>query len=239
MGGGLGAVPHQAQLLEAFVPEEELLPLAQAVCRVFARLGEKKNRARARLKFLVAKLGIEEFRRLVLEERAILPEDPRWTAYLNTSTALTTSPHALVVPSGQLPTLRVSGLVRDQCLCAAATWLCRGHRLPPSGDITSQQMRARGHRPALQRRAARTTVAQNIVLRWISQADLRRSTRTLSRQNWDRVGLRPWRISPPARGRIPVSWASPPPGVGSRTAPAHHRAQWCARRLRQTPEREN
>src|SRR5216683_3295744 len=83
VGGGLGAVPHQAQLLEAFVPAEELLPLAQAVCRVFARLGEKKNRARARLKFLIAKLGIEEFRRLVLEERAILPEDTRWTAYLN------------------------------------------------------------------------------------------------------------------------------------------------------------
>jgi len=51
VGGGLGAVPHQAQLFDAFVPEDELLPLAQAVCRVFARLGEKKNRARARLKF--------------------------------------------------------------------------------------------------------------------------------------------------------------------------------------------
>ena len=74
IGGGLGSVPYQAQLFEAFVPAEELLPLAQAICRVFARLGEKRNRARARLKFLVAKLGIEEFRRLVLEERAILPD---------------------------------------------------------------------------------------------------------------------------------------------------------------------
>ena len=56
-----------------FLPEEELLPLAQAICRVFARLGEKQNRARARIKFLVKKLGIEEFKRLVLEERAKLP----------------------------------------------------------------------------------------------------------------------------------------------------------------------
>ena len=39
------------------------LPLAQAVCRVFARLGERKNRARARLKFVVQKLGIDEFRK--------------------------------------------------------------------------------------------------------------------------------------------------------------------------------
>ena len=50
--------------------------------RVFARLGEKRNRDRARLKFLVAKLGIDEFRRLVLEERAQLPSDARWTSYL-------------------------------------------------------------------------------------------------------------------------------------------------------------
>lgn len=42
VGGGLGAVPHQAKLLDEFVPEEELLPLCRAVSRVFARLGEKK-----------------------------------------------------------------------------------------------------------------------------------------------------------------------------------------------------
>src|SRR4026209_876341 len=83
IGGGLGSVPHQAKLFDAFLPEEELLPTAQAISRVFARLGEKKNRNRARIKFLVAQLGIEEFRRLVLEERATLQPDPRWTAYLS------------------------------------------------------------------------------------------------------------------------------------------------------------
>ena len=82
VGGGLGAVPHQAKLFDAFLPEAELLPVAQAIARVFARLGEKRNRARARIKFLVSQLGIEEFRRLVLEERAKLPHDDRWTAYL-------------------------------------------------------------------------------------------------------------------------------------------------------------
>jgi sulfite reductase (ferredoxin) len=50
--------------------------------RVFARLGEKKNRNTARLKFLVTRLGMEEFKRLVLAERAILTHDPAWTAYL-------------------------------------------------------------------------------------------------------------------------------------------------------------
>src|SRR5204863_5992435 len=82
VGGGLGTVPHQAKLFDEFLPEEELLPMAQAISRVFARLGEKKNRNRARIKFLVSQLGIEEFRRLVLEERKILPHDPAWTEYL-------------------------------------------------------------------------------------------------------------------------------------------------------------
>ena len=59
VGGGLGAVPHQAKVFDDFIDEEELLPIAQAIGRVFARLGEKKNRARARIKFLVAKLGID------------------------------------------------------------------------------------------------------------------------------------------------------------------------------------
>jgi sulfite reductase (ferredoxin) len=39
VGGGLGAVPYQAKLFYEFVTEEELLPTAQAICRVFARLG--------------------------------------------------------------------------------------------------------------------------------------------------------------------------------------------------------
>jgi len=79
VGGGLGAVPHEAKLLDEFVPEEELLPLTQAIARVFAREGEKKNRARARIKFLVAKWGIEKFREEVLKEKETMPHDPRWT----------------------------------------------------------------------------------------------------------------------------------------------------------------
>ncbi|MDZ4803195.1 MAG: nitrite/sulfite reductase, partial [Bryobacteraceae bacterium] len=82
VGGGLGTVPQQAKLLSDFVPEEELLPLAQAICRVFARLGEKKNRNTARLKFVISKIGIDEFRRIVLAEREILAADERWTNWI-------------------------------------------------------------------------------------------------------------------------------------------------------------
>src|SRR3989442_6399916 len=102
VGGGLGAVPQQAKLFDAFVPEEELLPLTQAIARVFARLGEKKNRAAARIKFLVQDLGIEKFRELVREERKTLPPDPRWTEYLNDAEEFKETP---LKPGGERPLL--------------------------------------------------------------------------------------------------------------------------------------
>src|SRR3954468_24934026 len=82
VGGGLGSVPQTAQLFDDFLPPEELLLMCQAVSRVFARLGERANRARARLKFVVKKLGLEEFKKVVLEERAKLRPDPRRDAFL-------------------------------------------------------------------------------------------------------------------------------------------------------------
>ena len=75
-------MPYMAKPFDAFVPVEEILPLVQAIARVFARLGEKKNRARARIKFLVQDLGIEKFTELVREERKVLPHDPRWVEYI-------------------------------------------------------------------------------------------------------------------------------------------------------------
>ena len=72
----------------------------QAVARVFARHGEKKNRAAARIKFLVDKWGIEKFREAVAEERAKLRPDPRWTAFLDDALAEHETP--LKAP-GQMP----------------------------------------------------------------------------------------------------------------------------------------
>src|ERR1700687_4602771 len=102
VGGGLGAVPYQAKRFDSFVPPEELLPLAQAISRVFARLGEKKNRSRARIKFLVQDLGIEEFKELVLEERKSLPHDSRWTEYIEAAEKFQEIP---LRPGGQAPLL--------------------------------------------------------------------------------------------------------------------------------------
>jgi sulfite reductase (ferredoxin) len=74
---GRGAASGESCSMNLFA-EEDLLPLARAMGRVFARLGEKRNRNKARVKFLVQKLGIEEFRKIVWEEFKTMPEDPSW-----------------------------------------------------------------------------------------------------------------------------------------------------------------
>ena len=176
VGGGLGSLPHQAKLYSEFIPADQMLPLAQAISRVFARLGEKKNRAKARMKFLIAKQGIDEFKRLVEEERERLPADPRWESELQLA----------------LEQLRDQPLKPPSRLDAAgsqtpqfAEWLelnvhpqrQDGYSMVeiylPLGDITSLQARqlADVSRKYV-RDTLRTTVDQNLLLQWVSNGDL-------------------------------------------------------------------
>lgn len=72
VGGGLGAAPMSAELLEPFTPEEDLLPTLLAIIRLFDRYGNRKVLTQARLKFLVKKWGIAAFREAVREERRVV-----------------------------------------------------------------------------------------------------------------------------------------------------------------------
>src|SRR6202790_5327392 len=173
VGGGLGAVPYQAKLFDTFVPPEELLPLAQAIARVFAARGEKKNRSRARIKFLIQDLGIEKFKELVLEERKILPADPRWTEFVKDAEQFHETP---LRPGGKAPLLGTEAFQR---------WVKTNIRRQkqegyvvvtvalPLGDITANQLRALADiARRFTKETIRTTVEQNIVLRCVSQSAL-------------------------------------------------------------------
>ena len=174
VGGGLGAVPHQAKVFDEFVPEEELLPISQAIAKVFTRLGERKNRNKARMKFVVAKLGVDEFRRLVLEEREQLRHDPAWTAHLDKLDAYDETP---LKPPSQL-----NGASKPEGFEQWHASNVRTQRQPgytvvnitlPLGDITADQARAlAGISRKYVKDTIRTTVEQNLVLRWVSLSDL-------------------------------------------------------------------
>src|SRR6478752_8219354 len=173
VGGGLGSVPYPAALVSDFVSEEELLPMCQAVARVFARLGERENRSKARIKFLVKKLGLEEFKRLVFEERSKLRTDERWTAFLADLHSTDESP------------LKPASELSGQQSAAFSAWAATnvepqaqaGYSTAkvnlPLGDFSPLQGRAIAE---LMRRytgdTLRTTVDQNLMFRWVPNGDL-------------------------------------------------------------------
>ncbi len=174
VGGGLGPVPYNAKLLFENHPLEEMLPVTQAVARVYGRLGEKKIRGMARIKFLVAKLGIDEFRKLVVEERKILPPDSRWTSliedYLEEAEKPTQKPSELKdgsYPKGFVEWKKTNAYQQMQPGYTTV------YIKVPLGDLTSTQLRGLAD---LSRKydkdTVRTSVEQNILFRWISNADL-------------------------------------------------------------------
>nr|WP_270087027.1 HEPN domain-containing protein [Sphingobacterium sp. SYP-B4668] len=69
LGGGLGSQPFLASVTEEFLPEDELIPYIEASLRVFDRHGERNNRNKARFKYLIQKLGLEEVLQLIEAEK--------------------------------------------------------------------------------------------------------------------------------------------------------------------------
>ena len=69
LGGSLGAQPYLADAVYEFLHEDEIIPYIETVLRVFDRYGERTNRNKARFKFLIQKIGLDEVLRLIEEER--------------------------------------------------------------------------------------------------------------------------------------------------------------------------
>jgi sulfite reductase (ferredoxin) len=177
VGGGLGSVPQNAKLFDEFLPEEEMLSMAQAVCRIYGRYGEKKDRGRARIKFLIKDWGIDKFKEEVLKERKILKSDPRWTAYLESTRKQYETP--LKGPS-KLDMSDKSDLSEEFRRWHQTNIYHQkqeGYKTVtvalPLGDITGDQLRKLAD---IVRKythdTIRTTVEQNFVIRWVSEADL-------------------------------------------------------------------
>ena len=89
LGGGLGAQPFLAQTAFEFLTENKVIPFIEAALRVFDRHGERISRHKARLKFLINKIGLAEFLNLVDEEsKAVIHKE--YT--INRNIPLTTVP---------------------------------------------------------------------------------------------------------------------------------------------------
>jgi sulfite reductase (ferredoxin) len=173
------------------VPEEELVRIVEAVVRVFDRLGERKNRNKARIKFLVARVGIGELRRLVREELKAMPPVESGL-YRSPDFALEEKPTHRPATHGANGRAPTEGFEAWRATNAgpqkqAGYYLVRVTL--PLGDITVEQMRALA---GVARRyaggRARATVGQNIVLRWVHEVDLPALHADLAKAGLDEAG---------------------------------------------------
>jgi sulfite reductase beta subunit-like hemoprotein len=177
VAGGLGSSPEIAHLWREFLPEKQLLAACDAVVNVFFRDGERKNRKKNRLKFLLRKIGEAEFIRRIDEELAkVLAEKGDALAAELEELAkgfVEAAPPALEPGGDALGDLAFSRWKRTNTLAQKQ----EGYRTVtvklPLGDITSEQMHALAD---IARRFGngelRTTNTQNFVLRWVPEGRL-------------------------------------------------------------------
>jgi len=177
-GGGTSIMPRIAPTLYEFVPVEEYLKVTEAVIRIFHRSDDlRKNRMKARIKFLIARIGIDEFRDMVVEE---LKEpwaegsfDPTPLLYiddeLSDAPSLTTSYET----DGHLPDFEqwVETNVQPQKQ--------QGYQVVtiklPLGDIQAEQFhQLAGMSRKYAAGRARITVQQNITFRWVPEMALQK-----------------------------------------------------------------
>ena len=82
VGGGMGSGPMIAHVYSEFLPVEEMFNFTTAVIRIFDRYGERKQRMKARMKFLVQTMGWDKFKAEVDAERQIIGELPPLADFL-------------------------------------------------------------------------------------------------------------------------------------------------------------
>ena len=175
VGGGLGASPSLGHLWTEFLPVEEMIPLSASVIRIFDRFGERKVRMKARMKFLIRKLGIDEFRKKVEEERAKLNVDPKWNDFLKEidETPPETNPNIPSAPEGVSEDPLYQAW-KDSCVLPHEY---EGFNMVNisvhNGDITSDTARALADITEIFSASdIRISISQNLILRWVPTAAL-------------------------------------------------------------------
>ena len=177
LGGGLGNKSFVGHQLEEFTPEEDLLYTSIAVMKIFDRLGDRKNLARNRMRYLVNEMGWEKFQNLVLKERAIV----RSTQSVITQLDVDHTPNKIRRPikitdeSGDLSTpdgfarwLKTNTIKQKQEEYRSVFITLE------AGDITANQLEALAEliRDFSSEGKARSGFVQNIALRYVHEDDL-------------------------------------------------------------------
>ena len=178
LGGGLGNKSFVGHQFEEFTPEEDLLYTSIAVLRIFDRMGNRKNMARNRMRYLVDEMGWDKFQNLVLKERSIVRATQSVIVKLDVDSTPNEIKQPIVVsdsdgksiPDGYSRWYKTTTYKQKQ----------NGYRSVfitlEAGDATANQLYALANiaRQFSAEGFARNGFSQEIVFRWVSEDDLPR-----------------------------------------------------------------
>jgi sulfite reductase (ferredoxin) len=175
IGGGMGSGPHIAHIYTDFLPVEEMFNFSTAVIRIFDRYGERKQRMKARMKFLVQSMGWEKFRAAVDAEREIIGPLPAVADFLEEPVEPELIEHAprLNVINSVVNDPDFQQWARDSVIEHRIEGLRGVHVRTKFGDITSDRARQLAdiarHFSASE---LRVSIEQNLFLPWVRVEEL-------------------------------------------------------------------
>jgi sulfite reductase beta subunit-like hemoprotein len=175
VGGGLSTSPENAHALEEFVPVDRILPVIEAVVRVFDRTGNRQNKSRARLKYVIRKIGMDGFRREYETELAKIDADGRGHVAIDASAE--TRPDTVLrlkAPIRQdVPDDDFGEFLRTNCLKQPQPGYYAVLARLDRGDITSAQMRGAARLARLfSDGTVRLSNEQNLIFRFIGEGSV-------------------------------------------------------------------
>jgi sulfite reductase beta subunit-like hemoprotein len=175
VGGGLSTSPEDAHPLEDFVPADRVLASVEAVVRVFDRMGNRENKSRARLKYVIRKIGMDGFRAEYAKELALIESEGRSVNVIDT--AHETRPDAILrLGAARREAVAEDGFAefyRSNCIKQRQAGYYAVLARLQLGDITSAQLRGVA---ALAREfsdgTVRLTNDQNLFFRFVPEGSL-------------------------------------------------------------------
>jgi sulfite reductase beta subunit-like hemoprotein len=185
IAGGLGATPHPALALEDFTSREDLLPTVEAALRVFDQTGNRDNKLRARMKWVVDQLGIEEVRRRVIKIRHTLPASSSWPGGIPAEVRTAGDAPAGRIAEGEVSQVGQSTIINftssdpfrrwenASVIRGAANGTVSAIAYAPLGDITADQFRALARIQRHFKSDVRLSNRQNVVFRSLQPGQMR------------------------------------------------------------------
>ena len=175
LGGGLGNKSFVGHQLEDFTSEEDLLYTSIAVLQIFDRMGNRKNMARNRMRYLVDEMGWDKFKNLVLKQRTIVRATQSVIVRLNINQKqneikrpISISSENGSVSDGYARWLKTTTYKQKQEEYSAVFITLE------SGDITASQLRAMAEitKDFSAEGFARNGFSQDIILRYVHESEL-------------------------------------------------------------------